>query len=104
MTKRTIPQIRVRLTEVAEELRALSPVCEQPRNILRLASEIDALVVQMVREPAIRRAPRQSLHVTGQIVQGVRRMAKNPDVPLSKIAERFGINQGRVSEILNGKR
>lgn len=81
MTKRTIPQIRVRLAEVAEELRSLSPACEQPRDILRLASEINALVVEMVREPAIRRAPTQSLHVTAQIAQGVRRMANNTSWP-----------------------
>ena len=105
MTKRTIPQVRVRLAEVAEELRALSPACEQPRDILRLASEINALVVEMVREPAVRRAPTQSPYVTDKVVKAVRRLAdNNPDVPMNRIAEHFGINQGRVSEILNGKR
>ncbi len=104
MTKRTIPEIRLRVTEIAEEIRGLAPASQRPREHQRLADELDGLVVEMIRQSPIRRARVQSAPVTPEIAEGVRRMAANPDVTVGKIADRFGINQGRVSEILNGKR
>lgn len=98
MTKRTIPEVREELTIIAEELRGLA------HKSMQLTREIDALVVALYRQPAIRRAPVQSLPVTDAIIQGVLRMASDPSIPVNKIAEYYGINQGRVSEILNGKR
>lgn len=58
----------------------------------------------MTREKAVRRAPVKSQGVTFWMALQIRKYAAaNPTAHFSEIATRFGINQGRVSEVLTRK-
>lgn len=82
--------------------------------LLRLADEIDEpysfrvrniVETMMVKRSAVRRAPTKSVPVTEAIAKAVRKMAKKyPTMHQSEIALVFGLNQGRVSEILSGRK
>lgn len=47
---------------------------------------------------------RRSPSLTAQIAALIKRLAKDTDLMQHEIAAKLGINQGRVSEVLNGKR
>lgn len=67
--------------------------------------EIAYLVSQLIRRPAIRRAPTVSVPLTPELARAIRAYAKaHPDMTEHQISVRFGVNQGRVSEALHGKR
>lgn len=57
----------------------------------------------LYREPEIRRASTRSAEITPEMKAQIFALAKT-DMHLSEIGHRLGINQGRVSEVLNGKR
>jgi hypothetical protein len=96
--KRTIPEIRDLITELTEESKTLA------RRQLYLAAKINALS-QETRRRSYERAPVVSLRVTAAVRRSVRDMvAANPNMVMQEIAETHGINIGRVSEILHGKR
>jgi hypothetical protein len=86
------------IPEAREELYQLADTYGLPR----LAEIADGM---KRRPPARRRAPRSAPEITPSLIRQVRIYAKNhPDEPMNKIGEVHGINQGRVSEILNGLR
>jgi len=90
MTQRTIPEIRQRLFELAIELDC---------------PELSALAEETRRRPYVRRAPIAARKVTPELERRVISYARrNPQQPMRTIGRRFGIDQGRVSEILAGKR
>ena len=63
---------------------------------------IDAALKYMTREPYTRKAPATSKFVTEQMKDTIRYWAsENPDTPMQNIAVMFGVNIGRVSEILS---
>lgn len=69
------------------------------------AREIRAAMRLLVRNPPVRRAPRAKRYVTRRLVGEICAFARqNPLMHLQDIANHFGVNAGRVSEILNGKR
>lgn len=78
----TIPEVRKRLTEITAELSYLTE--------------------ELKRRPTVRRAAPQSARPqTAEILFYV---AHHPDEPLQDVATRFGVNIGRISEALRGKR
>lgn len=98
MQKRTIPEIRDLIAELTEESKTLA------RRQLYIAQKINQLA-QETRRRTYDRAPNTSRRVTAAIRQSVRDMAyANPDMPHQALAEAHGINIGRISEILHGKR
>ena len=70
-----------------------------------LAAEIRNIVHQhLIRRAPVRRAATKSKAVTPAIAKAIRHMAKTyPDMHEADIAARFGVNQGRVSEVLTGE-
>lgn len=71
---------------------------------LGFATPPPALLVEalafMTREKTIRRAPRKSRKLTTDAVREVRAViVAEPETPFLEIAHRYGIGQGRVSEI-----
>jgi hypothetical protein len=70
------------------------------------AAELERILHQyMLRDPPIRKAPVTSRRVSPGLKAAIRAdAAANPGDPLDEIAARHGVNPGRVSEILNGKR
>jgi hypothetical protein len=96
MTRRTIPEIRERLHEVAL---AISLRCPHE------AAELHQLAEETRREYAGRRARTFAPAVTDRLAACVREYARaHPREPFDRIGRLYGLNIGRVSEILHGKR
>lgn len=98
MTKRTIPEIRELIGELTEESKRLA------RRQLYIAQKINQLAEE-TRRRAYDRAPVTSRRITAEVRASVRAMAAvNPEMSHQALAEAHGINIGRISEILHGKR
>jgi hypothetical protein len=98
MPKLTIPQIR----EMVQQLTAEST--KLLRLQIELNERIDALMQETYRR-SYTRAPVKSKRITAKVRSDVMFMAQqNPDMSHQEIATANGINIGRVSEILHGKR
>jgi hypothetical protein len=71
-----------------------------------LADRLNAVLADLHRRPEVRkRAPRTSAPVDAEMAAHLRKFAaNNPDMPQHEIAQRFGINPGRVAEALHGDR
>lgn len=96
MTRRTIPQIRERLHQLAREIEPRFP---------GHAGELHRLAEETRREYHGRRARNHAPPVTDELAEQVRDYAHRwPRAPLDLIGDQFRLNQGRVSEILFGKR
>ena len=86
---RGIPAIRDRLRELADE-----------HDI----DELNDLADEMYRKSAKKRAPIRSPRLTPQMAQNIRDFsAANPNAHQQDIAEKFGVNHGRVSEALDNQ-
>jgi hypothetical protein len=86
----TIPQIRARLHELADET-----------GIEELAELADATR----RRPPLRVASVRSRPIDPAVLDAIRAYAvAHPDTHAQEIAEVFNVNHGRVSEALIGKR
>lgn len=88
--KMTIPEVRERLRELAEE---------------HGIEELNELVDQMYREYKNGKAPVRSPTVTAEMAEEIRQYARdNPNAHQQDITNVFGVNHGRVSEALNHDR
>ncbi len=86
----TIPQIADRLRQIAS----------QTGN-----EELRSLASQLARRRPVRKAERVSQPMTDELADEIRSYAaEHPKTPQSLIALAFGLNQGRISEALRGKR
>ena len=95
---RTIPEIRTRLHEIAESL-------DHDLVTLPVAVELHALAEETKRRRPVRDAPPRARKVTPEIKRQVRDLAaRYPKMPIREIGLTLGIDGGRVSEILAGKR
>lgn len=84
-----IPAVRDRLRELAEE---------------HGIDELHELADQMYRKSTKKRAATRSPKLTAEMAQKIREFAAaNPDAHQQDIAERFGVNHGRVSEALDNQ-
>ncbi len=87
--KRTIPELRDRLREIAEE---------------EGLEELNDIADELKRRSPVRRAENKSAPLTPELAQLIRDFAEaNPDWHQRDIAEEFNVNQGRVSEALNNQ-
>ena len=69
------------------------------------ARAIKASISLLKREKPVRRAPKAKRYVTKRLKAEILAYARQyPEAQMADIAEWFKVNQGRVSEILNGKR
>jgi predicted XRE-type DNA-binding protein len=85
--KRSIPEIRVRLRELAD---------------LHGISELHELANETYRKSPIKRASNRSTRLTPQLAEEIRQyMDQNPGLHQRDVAQRFNVNPGRVSEALN---
>ena len=94
-----VPQARTQLMRLAKDLqlgRITKPMA---------AAQIRDAITLMRREKPIRRAPRAKRYVTRRLKAEIIAYARqHPEAQMADIAAWFEVNQGRVSEILNGKR
>ena len=88
--KRTIPQIRNRLREIADQ---------------NGIPEIHDLVDEMYRRAPARRAPVTSQRFTPALAAEIRREAReHPEMSEQELGNRFEVNPGRISDALHHKK
>lgn len=72
------------------------------REVMSLLSEAHSL---MIRPSPVRRAKRQAVPCTPAVARKIRAYAgRNPKMPLKRIAAKFNVDGGRVSEAIRGLR
>ncbi len=96
-----IPDVRERLAAIAQEL-------EDPNGTVpceELARQIREMITQLYRRAYVRKAPEKSRHMTPGLKDTLRAdAARHPDLSYQEIAVVHGVNAGRVSEAVAGKR
>jgi hypothetical protein len=91
-----IPEVAKRMREIAEVIQASFPA--ESGNLMELADELK-------RRPSVPRAPMTSTSMTPELADEIREYAEeHPGMSHQAIAEVFGVNHGRVSEAIKGKR
>jgi hypothetical protein len=87
-----LPEVRDALHDIASQLDKLS-------------STVAQLAEETKKRPARKKAPVNSKPMTDKLAAEIRQFSKlNPNKSQFEIAKIFGVNQGRVSEVLRGKR
>ena len=93
----TIPEVRAELLSLAKNLHKMSPAAARML--------IEKHCKELVRRPVEKRAPIKSNKMTPELARKIRQHARaNPEKRQVEIGRYFGVNQGRVSEALYGKR
>ncbi len=96
---KTIPQVRNELLEVADVVQSWGDAG------IPVSRTIKRLVKSLYRRPAVRRAATEHARVTPQLGNRIKVFAlANPTMSYAKIGLRFNVSNGRVSEIVAGKR
>jgi hypothetical protein len=91
-----IPEVAQRMREIAGEIQEACPT--QSAELLELADELR-------RRSGEGRAPATSTKMTPELSEEIKEYAKaHPGMSHQQIAEVFGVNIGRVSEAILGKR
>lgn len=94
-----VPQARVILRDVVKQLKSGSI------SRLNAAKVVNATLPMLTRKSPVRRTTRRKRYLTQSLIGQIKAYARqNPLMHLDDIAAHFGVNLGRVSEILNGKR
>jgi len=85
--KRSIPEIRARLRQIADE---------------HGIEELHELADETYRNSPVRRAANRSAPLTAELAAEIRNyVAKHPTLHQRDVAQRFNVNPGRVSEALH---
>lgn len=88
-----IPQLRARLMTLATDR-------DMPD---KFREELRRIVGDMWRKPAVKRAPATANAMTPELARNIRAWAyTHMDETNREIASRFGVDAGRVSEVLHG--
>ena len=75
------------------------------QRLMLLSKEIRALAKELSRRPARDKAPTRSKPITPARAASIRALKRlHPIWSYQAIANAVGVNAGRVSEVLNGKR
>lgn len=91
MSKKTIPEIREEMLELSAQMQLMA------RRIKFLAQE--------TYRRSYERAPTRSRRITQKLRTEIEVYRfENPTASFQDIANAFGVNPGRVSEIIHGKR
>ena len=95
MPTMTIPTIRAELRKIAFD----------PKTPAKIGERLTRLADELTRRPSEKRAERSSTAMSAAMAGAIRTFAeKYPQRTQHEIAEHFGVNQGRVSEVLSGQR
>jgi hypothetical protein len=74
---------------------------ENPKNIVSVLTKIEAL---LYRKSPIRKAEPHSQPMTPELAAAIRAFAnRNHNMPFQAIGQRFNVNAGRVTEVLQGE-
>lgn len=101
-----IPEIRDRLTVLAEDMRQMAINLAMDADELQTkARQIEQYVAELHRRRSKGRAPRSSAELTPALKREIIAYAKaHPRTGYKKLSDLFNVNIGRVSETLRGKR
>lgn len=95
-----LPDIQTRLRVIASDLRR-----GHQGDPVALARELEALAEAISRKPRATHAPPTSAPMTPEKAEEIRRIRERyPAMSQHDIGRLTGTNQGRVSEVLAGKR
>lgn len=87
----------MKIPEVADRLRSIAAEAG--------IDELRRLADELRRRPAGRKARPSSEPMTDRLAQQIRAYRRaNPSLSQVEISRRFAVNQGRISEVLKGKR
>lgn len=97
MSHLTIPQVRAHIDYVLGHLTSMKPA--------QVEAELKFIKSNLFRRKHGRVAPPRSKSMTPAIAANIRHYAAaHPSASHQQIANACGVNPGRVSEVLNGKR
>lgn len=95
---------RMKIPEIRERIDALADYLEGQRYNAT-AKELRHLSNQMKRRPAVRKTAIKSKPLTDHLrAQIILEACMDPNLSQQELAGMFGVNPGRVSEVLRGKR
>lgn len=98
-----LPEVQATIERIAAELLMFHDAAD----LDRAADELRALARQIPRRPNgnLSKAPRHSRRMTPELAAAIRADHEaHPDDSMFTIGQRHGVNQGRVSEAIYGKR
>ena len=96
-----LPEVRAEMLAVAAELRMVGLLAGPGQ----LAARLERWADELKRKPRATNARPTSRSMTPQVAQEIRALAaKHPGMTQHDIGRLTGTNQGRVSEVLAGKR
>jgi hypothetical protein len=100
-----LPRTKAAQRDVLQRLSLYLATVSPPPD-MRVAVQVLQIVIgQMYSRPAVTHAKVSSTPMSPQIAMAIRRMHyNNPDMTYMDIAATVGVNSGRVSEVLAGKR
>lgn len=94
-----IPDVRDRMIVLKFQL------SHATKLLASVSAELEKLSNELIRRPSVRKARRTSNEFTPELAVEIRAYAvQHPGVSQNDIAKSFGVNAGRVSEALRGKR
>lgn len=95
------PEIQQEMHAYAAQLRMLG----YPPDVWEVATRLDGWAAALAQRKAVTHGASRSERMTPSKAQQIWAMHQTyPDMPQHEIATRCGVNQGRVSEVLAGKR
>ena len=108
----TLPEVQEQLKQiqrwmrhVTDELDLLPPERDNLKKWTKfVADKLAVLIAEMDRRPLIKKARPVSRTMTAALEKQAREMYLNGDLTMHEVGERLGINAGRVSEAVRGKR
>lgn len=80
-------------------------VSEMVADVQYAFEQLEAAEGRLVRKAPVRKASVQSVKLTPKLAKEIRSYAKKHKIlSFAAIAQKFNVNPGRVSEVLNGKK
>jgi hypothetical protein len=98
-------RVRSGLEYAVEQLIEFSHTPPSPDDLLELADVLSAMLLELRNRNPRTAGTRMSVRMTPELKARLRQFhSQHPDMPQHKLGALFGVNQGRVSETLTGKR
>lgn len=97
-------EVAVKLPDVRNELHVLAADIEAAGLSVE-AGKLRRLAEETRRRRPVKRAPSRARRITAEVVRAIRDVARSqPDWSNRKIGQTCGVDGGRVSEVLAGRR
>ena len=94
-----IPEARARLQHMINCAKDGYPYSPE-----QIAQSLENILPLLHRKTAIRKAEPQSAPMTPELAAAIKAFAnRNQDMPFQAIGQRFNVNAGRVTEVLQGE-